>query len=188
LNECGTNIERAKLFQMLAFNRPDLTLTNVIDNVALQRVRPALQNPRREVTNIAEILTREFTRLYRKRNMVVHGGQIRGANLHSISETLTPLIGAGIDRIVHAQLQFGVSPIELSAMAEAGVDYLSPTTSNSGGGLLDLLEHPARETTHEPQPRDIQPASSIQVSAGEASAVTASQQTSDCPQALDTSG
>lgn len=143
LDGCESNIERARLFQMLAFARPDLTLTDVTDNLALQRMRPALQNPRREVTNVAEILTREFTRLYRKRNMVVHGGQIRGANLHSISETLTPLIGAGIDRIVHAELQFGVPPIELSAMAEARVDYLSPPVSGSGGGLLDLLEHPA---------------------------------------------
>jgi hypothetical protein len=58
--------------------------------------------------------------------MVVHGGQIRGANLHSISETLTPLIGAGIDRILHAQLQFGVPPIELSAMTDSRVEYLSP--------------------------------------------------------------
>ena len=144
LDGCQTNIERAKLFQMLAFTRPDLTLTNATDSLALQRVRPALQNPRQEITNIAEILTREFTRLYRKRNMVVHGGQIHGANLHSISETLTPLIGAGIDRIVHAELQFGVPPIELSAIAEARVDYLSPTASDSGGGLLDLLEHPVR--------------------------------------------
>lgn len=144
LAACETNIERAKRFQILAFTRPDLTLTNVTDNLALQRVRPALQDPRREITNIVEILTREFTRLYRKRNMVVHGGQIRGTNLHSISETLTPLIGAGIDRIVHAELQFGVPPIELSATAEARVAYLSPTTSDSGGGLLDLLEHPIR--------------------------------------------
>ncbi|SIN17553.1 Uncharacterised protein [Mycobacteroides abscessus subsp. abscessus] len=144
LNQCETNIERAKLFQILAFNRPDLILASSTDNLALQRVRPALQNPRQEVNNVTDILSREFTRLYRKRNMVVHGGQIRGANLHSISETLTPLIGAGIDRIVHAQLQFGIPPIELSAMAEARVDYLSPTTSDSGGGLLDLLEHPVQ--------------------------------------------
>jgi hypothetical protein len=144
LKKCRTNNERAKLFQALAFTRPALTLTKVTDNLALQRVRPALLHPRREITNIVEILTREFTRLYRKRNMVVHGGQIHGANLHSISETLTPLIGAGVDRIVHAELQFGVTPIELSAIAQARVDYLSPTTSHSGGGLLDLLEHPVR--------------------------------------------
>jgi hypothetical protein len=35
LGECETNIERTKLFQMLAFNRPDLTLTNATDNLAL---------------------------------------------------------------------------------------------------------------------------------------------------------
>ncbi|MEC4765141.1 integrase [Mycobacterium sherrisii] len=144
LDACETNIERAKRFQVLAFARPNLALANVTDNLALQRVRPALQNPRREITNIVDILTREFTRLYRKRNMVVHGGQIHGANLHSISDTLTPLIGAGIDRIVNAELQFGVPPIELSAISEARVDYLRPTTSDSGGGLLDLLEHPVR--------------------------------------------
>jgi hypothetical protein len=91
---------------------------------------PTLQNLRQEITNITETLTLEFTRLYRKRNMVVHGGQIHGANLHSISETLTPLIGAGIDRIVHAELQFGVPPIELSAIAEARVDCLRPTASD----------------------------------------------------------
>jgi hypothetical protein len=91
--------------------------------------------------------------------MVVHGGQIRGANLHSISETLTPLIGAGIDRIVHAQLQFGVPPIELSAMAEARVEYLRPPEPGSGGGLLDLLEHPVPWTRNQLQLPDIDLAS-----------------------------
>ncbi len=144
IKACETNIERARLFQMMAFNRPSLALTNATDNLALQRIRPALHNPRKEVTRVAEILTREFTRLYRKRNMIVHGGQIRGANLHSISETLTPLIGAGVDRIVHAQLHFGIAPIQLSATAEARIDYLSPTSPSSDGGLLDLLEHPVQ--------------------------------------------
>jgi len=141
--DCPTNLERAKYFQKLACGRPDLALSNATDNLALQRVRPALRNPQQEITNITEILTREFTRLYRKRNMIVHGGQIGGANLHSLSETITPLIGAGIDRIVHAELNFGVQPIQLSAIAEARVDYLSPTTTDVDGGLLDLLEHTA---------------------------------------------
>ncbi|WP_329414597.1 hypothetical protein OG563_18030 [Nocardia vinacea] len=38
------------------------------------RIRPLLTTPRKEVTRIAEILNREFTRLYRKRNLIVHGG------------------------------------------------------------------------------------------------------------------
>lgn len=140
--ECPTNLERAKLFQKFVSTRPDLVLNNATDNLALQRVRPALRNPREEIAKVREILAREFTRLYQKRNMIVHGGQIRGANLHSLSETITPLIGAGIDRIVYAGLNFGVGPIKLSAIAEARVDYLSPTTTYADGGLLDLLEHP----------------------------------------------
>ena len=90
---------------MLALARPQLTLAKITDNLALQRIRPALRNPRQGMTNITEILKRELTHLYRKRNMAVHGEQIRGANRHSISETLTQLIGAGMDRIVHAEPQ-----------------------------------------------------------------------------------
>lgn len=141
IDACAENIDRAKLFQGLALREPALKLNDVADQLALERVRPALQNPKQEVTKIADILTREFTRLYRKRNMIVHGGQIHGANLHSISDTLTPLIGTAIDRIVHAEIKFGVSPIRLSAIAEARLDYLKPVTPDSTGGLLDLLEH-----------------------------------------------
>ena len=44
------NIERAKLFQMLALARPQLTLAKITDNLALQRIRPALRNPRQGMT------------------------------------------------------------------------------------------------------------------------------------------
>lgn len=141
ITACTENIDRAKIFQQLAIREPDLKLKDMSDQLALERVRPALLNPRQEVLKIVDILTREFTRLYRKRNMVVHGGQIDGANLHSISDTLTPLIGTAIDRIADAQLKFSVSPIQLSAVAEARVHYLTPATTDSSGGLLELLEH-----------------------------------------------
>lgn len=72
--------------------------------------------------------------------MIVHGGQIHGSNLHSISDTLTPLIGAGIDRIVHVGLKHGIKPVELSAIAESRLDYLVPSTATSAGNLLELLE------------------------------------------------
>ncbi|WP_037239696.1 hypothetical protein [Rhodococcus wratislaviensis] len=95
-----------------------------------------------EVEKITGILTREFTRLYRKRNMIVHGGQNRESNLHSISETLAPLIGAGIDRIIHVGLKFGVPPIQMSATAQARLHCLTPADESGAGNLLDLLEFP----------------------------------------------
>lgn len=142
MRACEENIDRARLFQQHAQSSANIDLGRVDDNSALARIRPALGNPGQEVQKITEILTREFTRLYRKRNMIVHGGQINGSNLHSISETLTPLIGAGIDRVVHVGLKYGVKPVELSAMAESRLHYLAPASANSAGNLLDLLEFP----------------------------------------------
>lgn len=140
MSGCDENIARARLFQAHACANPTIDLGSETDNLALARIRPALTNPRQEVERITEILTREFTRLYRKRNMIVHGGQIHGSNLHSISDTLTPLIGAGIDRVVHVGLKHGIKPVELSAIAESRLDYLVPSTATSAGNLLELLE------------------------------------------------
>ncbi|RQO41147.1 integrase [Rhodococcus sp. KBW08] len=140
MDKCERNIDRARLFQMHARANPQIDLQKSVDNLALERIRPALTDPRQEIEKISGILTREFTRLYRKRNMIVHGGHTQESNLHSISETLAPLIGAGIDRVVHVGLTFNVRPIELSAVAESRVHYLVPATDTNPGNLLDLLE------------------------------------------------
>lgn len=140
MRKCPQNIDRARLFQMRACATDPIDLKDTLDNLALVRVRPALKDPTRVVGKIATILRREFIRLYRKRNMIVHGGQIHENNLHSISDTLAPLIGAGIDRIVHVGLKYGIPPIELSALAEARLNYLIPATESRPGNLLDILE------------------------------------------------
>lgn len=139
MRECAENIDRAQLFQKHVQSAPPLAL-DPVDSLALDRVRPALSNPRGEVEKITGILTREFTRLYRKRNMIVHGGQIHEGSLHSLSETLAPLIGAGVDRVVHVGLKFDVPPIELSAVAESRLHYLTPSIPTSPGNLLEILE------------------------------------------------
>lgn len=139
MRECSENLDRAKLFQQHVHTDPPLNL-NAMDTLALARIRPALANPKGEIEKIAKILTREFTRLYRKRNMIVHGGQIQEDSLPSLSETLAPLIGAGIDRVVHVGLKYNIRPIELSAIAETRIHYLTPSTSTSPGSLLELLE------------------------------------------------
>lgn len=139
MRECSENLDRAKLFQRHLHTNPTLDL-DAMDMLALGRIRPALTDPRGEIEKITNILTREFTRLYRKRSMIVHGGQIHEGSMHSLSETLAPLIGAGIDRVVHVGLKYNVRPIELSAIAESRVHYLAPSTSTDAGKLLELLE------------------------------------------------
>ncbi|ATL66670.1 integrase [Nocardia terpenica] len=134
------NIERAKRFQMHLCSGAPTAMRAETDNLALERIRPLLREPQRGVTRIAEILTREFVRLYRKRNLIVHGGRTHSNNLHAITETMSPLIGAGIDRIVHVGLKYEIPPIQLAATAEAKLHYLTPATADHPGNLLDLLE------------------------------------------------
>ncbi len=140
LSACAENIDRARLIVMRLSEAPDSMMKDTVDNLAVDRIVPAVTNPRSEIEKIRSILTREFTRLYRKRNMTVHGGHITGVNLHSVSELLTPLIGAGIDRVVHVGLKFDVTPIQMSATAEARLNYLVPATRENPGNLLDILE------------------------------------------------
>ncbi|MGL4306925.1 MAG: integrase [Mycobacteriaceae bacterium] len=140
MQNCSENIDRARLFQIRAMSDERIDLHSQVENMALTRIQPVLKNPGAEVRKIADILTPEFARLYRKRNMVIHGGQIQGNNLHAISETLAPLIGAGIDRIVHVGLKYQVGAVHLSAVAQSRLNYLTPASSSDHGNLLDLLE------------------------------------------------
>lgn len=141
---CSTNLERARRFQSHLATGVDVDLGSPVDNLAVARIRPAITYPSQEVEKISSILAREFTRLYRKRNLVAHGGTTAEGNLHSVSETLTPLIGAGIDRIIHVGLTFGVPPIELSAIAESRVPNLTSASADDPGNLLDMLEFKQR--------------------------------------------
>ncbi len=62
------NLERARLFAMYAAAIPIIDLKRAADNLALTRIRPVLSQPKAELERTSKILTREFTRLYRKRN------------------------------------------------------------------------------------------------------------------------
>ena len=140
LSACAENIDRARLMAMRLSEASACVMKDTVDNLAVDRILSLVINPRTEIEKMRSILTREFTRLYRKRNMTVHGGHITGANLHSVSELLSPLIGAGIDRVVHVGLKFDVTPIQMSATAEARMSYLVPASKDDPGNLLDILE------------------------------------------------
>lgn len=142
LKECPDNLSRAKLFQRHLCSGTPVTMAEDVDNLAIKRLTPYLSAPGAEVRKVAGILTKEFVRFYRKRNLIVHGGRTHADSLHPISETMSPLIGAGVDRIIHVGLKFGVRPIALAAVVAANLDYLVPATAADPGNLLDIMEFP----------------------------------------------
>lgn len=134
------SLARGQLFQQHAAGNTAIHFNDEVDRLALTRVRPLLKNPRAELERIAGILTHEFTRLYRKRNMIAHNGRVHDPNLSSIAHTMAPLIGAGVDQIIYAGLKTGTPPIELSAIAQARLSLLTPATMTSAGNALELLD------------------------------------------------
>lgn len=96
-----------------------------------------LSSPQHELTDVRDMITNTFRRLYRQRNIVVHGGSTAGAALHGTLRTAAPLLGAGLDRLVHAQLTTRVAPLDLAARAE---NSLALVNDPYGPSVPELLE------------------------------------------------
>lgn len=114
-----------------------LALRSPADQTAQQRMIKLLGDPRRELNDVRDLITNTFRRLYRQRNIVVHGGSTAGPALHATLRASAPLLGAGLDRLVHGQLTTGVAPLDLAARAE---NSLALVNDPCGPAVPDLLE------------------------------------------------
>jgi len=68
---------------------------------------------------------------------VLHGGSTQSVALNATLRTAAPLVGAGLDRIAHAYLVNGVTPLDLAAKAELRLSLVGERDAPS---LTDLLE------------------------------------------------
>jgi hypothetical protein len=78
-------------------------------------------------------------RLYRQRNIIVHGGTTHNPALAATLRTTAPLIGAGLDRITHAFLTEGVDPLDLASRAQVRLASVAKSTWRP---IVELLEAP----------------------------------------------
>lgn len=111
-------------------------LTNPSDAAALARMRSILANPRNKLADIQAYASDTFRRLYRQRNLVLHGGRTTAVALRATLRTSAPLVGAGIDRIVHARYVDQMRPLELAARAKIGLGSIGQALP---GACVDLL-------------------------------------------------
>lgn len=95
-----------------------LNLAAPSDIAAEQRMVGLFGSPYEQLSDVRGIFQGAFRRLYRQRNIVVHGGYTEAIALDSALRVAAPLVGAGLDRLVHAQLADGVPPLDLAARAE----------------------------------------------------------------------
>ena len=117
---CNTNMERSRVVADALSEGDDasLVLKSPHELAAAERMKSVLKNPHVQLNDVRRMLSGVFRRLYRQRNIVVHGGSTETIALDSALRTTAPLIGAALDRLVHAQLIDNENPLTLAARAE----------------------------------------------------------------------
>ena len=132
-----TNRERAIAVAVaLQAGRP-LATPQAADTAAASRMAALVASPRQSLQAVRAIIERSLRRLYRQRNIVLHGGSTQSVALNATLRTAAPLVGAGLDRIAHAYLVDRVLPLALAAKAEL---RLGLAGTRDAPPVTDLLE------------------------------------------------
>ena len=106
------------------------------DRAALARMSELLSDPAADLDTVCKYASMAFRRLYRQRNLVLHWGRTNGVALQASLRTAAPLVGAGIDRIIHAHYVDDLSPLQLVARAKVS---LATVGTKSGPACTRLL-------------------------------------------------
>lgn len=139
LRALPTNRERAaRIWSELETNDGRLAeISHGPDIAACYRLRALFGDPRRALLDVRGHASESLRRLYRQRNLVLHSARTQAVALGAALRTASPLVGAGIDRVVHGALVRGLSPLELQAKGEFELDRAG---GDGAPSVVDLLE------------------------------------------------
>ena len=106
------------------------------DHAATLRIRKLLKNPHAVLADVRQHAVIAFRRVYRQRNLVLHWGRTDAVALRACLRTAAPLVGAGLDRIIHAYYVDKLKPLQLVARARIA---LSTVGTTGGPSCTELL-------------------------------------------------
>lgn len=106
------------------------------DRAAALRMQKLLRNPHAVLADVCQHAEIAFRRVYRQRNLVLHWGRTDAVALRACLRTAAPLVGAGLDRIIHAYYVDRLNPLQLVARARIA---LSTVGSTGGPSCTELL-------------------------------------------------
>jgi hypothetical protein len=137
LANATTNRERAiAVAAAIQAGRP-LVTRQASDAAAVSRMATLVASPRRSLQGARMVVEGTLRRLYRQRNIVLHGGSTQAVGLDATLRTAAPLVGAGLDRIAHAYLVDRILPLALAAKAELRLGLVGTQNAPSVTGLLE---------------------------------------------------
>jgi hypothetical protein len=131
------NLDRCRAVAAALSAGQALATSDPSDAAAAQRMSAVLANPHKELGDVRAVFELVLRRLYRQRNIVVHGGTTASVAMEATLRTAAPLVGAGLDRLVHAKLAASVGPLELAARA---VNSLELVGDDIGPSVVTMLE------------------------------------------------
>lgn len=137
LKAAETNREKSGLIAAEIQAGNWLKLEDRSDETSVRRLEKLFKDPAGTLGSIRGYADSAFRRLYRQRNLVAHGGRTSAVALRPSLRTVAPLVGAGMDRIVHAYLVDGIAPLDLAAQAEL---ELQRAGSADAADVTTLLE------------------------------------------------
>jgi len=136
LASSGSNRDRAAMVYKSIEGKNDLRFAEDCDGAALRRMQAIHANPFARLGDVQVHAAASFKRLYRNRNLVLHGGKTDAMGLSACLRTAGPLVGAGMDRIAHAWFVQNMRPMELAARARVSLGTAGSAECNS---LVDML-------------------------------------------------
>lgn len=107
------------------------------DVAAVSRMNNLLADPAPVLDEAHKYIEASVRRMYRCRNVIVHGGTTRGDVPDSTLRVVAPLVGAALDRLTHAHLVVGTDPLRLANRAEVAISMASD--QSMGHHIVDLL-------------------------------------------------
>lgn len=107
------------------------------DVAAVTRMNNLLANPADSLKQVSGYVEASLRRMYRCRNVIVHGGSTRGDVLDSTLRVVAPLVGATLDRLTHAHLVLEIDPLQLATRADLAISMASD--QEMGFHVVDLL-------------------------------------------------
>ena len=105
------------------------------DLAATERMRVLLREPKKGLQEVTAYLETSFRRLYRARNIIVHGGSTASVALPATLRVTAPLVAAALDRIAYSYLSKGREPLVAASRAELAIGLLDSEFSKE---LVDL--------------------------------------------------
>lgn len=108
------------------------------DHSAVERVRTIFDEPEAVIGRIRGYFKDALRRLFQQRNLLLHGGRFDSVALSATMRTVPPLVGAGLDRLVHAAV--GTEPTEPLALAARAENEIALLGSDGARKLHRLLD------------------------------------------------